>query len=99
MEFYMDNRIKRFCLSVKQKSWTASVKAESYWSIQEACFACVTQVSLAVNHNTSVTSGEWIRCLKRIAQAYVNMADVHQISWGYEQLKESKDSLKASVKM
>ena len=25
---------------------------------QEACFACATQVWFAVNHNTSVTSGE-----------------------------------------
>ena len=28
------------------------------WSKQEACFARATQVWLAVNHNTSVTSGE-----------------------------------------
>ena len=39
-----------------------SVKTDSQWSKQEACFAHVTQVWLAVNHNTSVTSGEWIWC-------------------------------------
>ena len=36
---------------------------------KEACFARATQLWLAVNHNTSVTSGEWIRCSKRIARA------------------------------
>ena len=30
----------------------------SQWSTQEACFARATRVWLAVNHNTSVTSGE-----------------------------------------
>ena len=35
----------------------------------EACFACVTQAWLAVNHTTSVTSGECLRCSKRIARA------------------------------
>ena len=34
------------------------VNTDSQWSKQEACFARVTQVWLAVNHNTSVTSGE-----------------------------------------
>ena len=42
---------------------------DSQWSKQEACFACATHVWLAVNHNTSVTSGELIQCLKRIAWA------------------------------
>ena len=41
---------------------------DSQWSRQEACFACATQVWFAVNHNTSVISGECIRCSKRIAQ-------------------------------
>ena len=36
---------------------------------EEACFARATQVWLAVNHNTGVTSGERIRCSKRIARA------------------------------
>ena len=35
---------------------------DSQWGKQEACFACATQVWLAVNHNTSITSGEWVRC-------------------------------------
>ena len=35
----------------------------------KACFACATQVWLTVNHNTSVTSGESVRCSKRIARA------------------------------
>ena len=36
---------------------------------QEACFAGATPVWLAVNHNTSVTSGELVQCSKRIARA------------------------------
>ena len=31
---------------------------DSQWSKQEACFACATQVRLAANHNTTVTSEE-----------------------------------------
>ena len=60
---------KGFCWSVKRKSGSASVNTDSQWSIQMACFARATQVWLAVNHKTSVTSGEWIRCSKRIARA------------------------------
>ena len=29
---------------------------------------CNSGVAHAVNHNTSVTSGEWIRCSKRVAR-------------------------------
>ena len=50
-----------------------------------------------LNHNTSVTSGQWIHCSKRIAWQ-VSLAAVNQIlccSWGYERLQNSKDSLKA----
>ena len=49
-----------------------------------------------VAHNTSVTSGEWVRCSKRIARAselgscQSNLCN----SWGYERLQKSKDSLK-----
>ena len=39
-------------------SGTANVNTNSQWSKQEACFACATQVWLAVNHNTSVISGK-----------------------------------------
>ena len=41
----------------------------SQWSKQEAYFACGTRVWLAVNHNTSDTSGELTQCSKRIAKA------------------------------
>ena len=34
---------------------------DSQWSKLEACFAHANQVSLAVNHNTSVISGKLIR--------------------------------------
>ena len=33
------------------------MNTDSQMSKQETCFACATQVSLSVNHNTSVTSG------------------------------------------
>ena len=36
---------------------------------QEACFARETRLWLAANHNTSVTSGECVRCSKRTARA------------------------------
>ena len=40
------------------------MNTDSQWSKLEACFARAT-----VNHNTSVTSGELIRCSKRVARA------------------------------
>ena len=43
-----------------RKSGTASLNTDSQWSKQEACFAHATRVWLAVNHNTSVTSGELV---------------------------------------
>ena len=65
-------------------------KWNSQWSKQEACFAHATQVWLAVNHNTSVTSGELIRCLKRIARASELGSCQSNLchSWGYEWLQK-----------
>ena len=37
---------------------TASVNTDSQWSKQEACCAHGTQMRLAVNHNSYVTSGK-----------------------------------------
>ena len=37
------------------------MSTDSQWSKQKACFARATRMWLAVNHNTSVTSGECIR--------------------------------------
>ena len=42
----------------KQNNGTASLNMDSQWGKKEACFARETQVWLAVNHNTSITSGE-----------------------------------------
>ena len=53
-----DYRINGLVGSGKWKSETASLNTDSQWSKQEACFARVTQVWLAVNHNTSITPGE-----------------------------------------
>ena len=85
------------CISVKRKSEAASVNTDSQWSKQEVCFACATRVWLAVNHNTSVTPGKWIRCWKRIARASDLGSCQSNLchSWGYERLQKSKDSLKA----
>ena len=75
---------------------TASLNTDSQWSKHEACFAPATRVWLAVNHNTSVTSGEWARCSKRVARASElgscksNLCNL----WGYERLQKSKDLLK-----
>ena len=51
------------------EKWNSSLNTDSQWSKQEACFAHATQVWLAVNHNTSITSGEGVLCSKHIAQA------------------------------
>ena len=45
-------------MECKTESGTANVNTDSQWSKQEACFARATRMWLAVNHNTSVTSGE-----------------------------------------
>ena len=72
------------------------MSTDSKWSKQEACFAHVTQSWLAVNHNTSITSGEKFQCSKCIALArglgscQSNLCN----SRGYEQLQKFKDSLK-----
>ena len=66
------------------------MNTDSQWSKQEACFACVTQVWLIVNHNTSVTSGELIRCLKCIAQQE-SLAAVNQIYVFHEAMKGCKN--------
>ena len=49
------------------ESGTVSLNTDSQWSKQDACFARATPVWLAVNHNTSITSGECVRCSKSIA--------------------------------
>ena len=55
---------------------------------------------LAVYHNTTITSGEWVWCSKRIARSIwpeLSLAAVNQILGnprGYERLQKSKDSLK-----
>ena len=65
---------------------------------QTRCLFCMrTQVWLAVNHNISVTSGEWIWCSKRIERASGLGSSQSKLchSWGYERLQKSKKSLKA----
>ena len=69
----------------KTEELTASVNTDSRWSKQKACFARATQVWLAVNHNTSVTSGERVRFSKRIARVseFGSCQSNLCFSWGY----------------
>ena len=46
----------------------SQLEQDSQWSKEEACFARATRVWLAVNNNTSITSGEKVRCSKRNAR-------------------------------
>ena len=40
------------------EKWNSQLEhGQPIFSKQEACFACATPVWLAVNHNTSITSG------------------------------------------
>ena len=73
------------------------MNTDSQWSKQEACFTRANQVWLAVNHNTSVTSDEWIWWSKRIPRVSELGSCQSNVfhSWGYERLQKSKDSLKA----
>ena len=95
------NRINGFVrVLTKKKSGTANLNTASQWSKQEVCFARATRLWLAVNHNTSGISGEWIWCPKRIAQASERGSCQSSLcySWGYERLQKSKDSLKDCFK-
>ena len=67
------------------------MNTDSQWSTQEAiCFARATQVSLAVNHNTSVTSGERIR-VRSVLQGQVSLAAVNQIDVFHEAMNDCKN--------
>ena len=71
----------------EQPVWARTAK----WSEQEACFVRVAQVWLAVNHNTSDTSGEWIWCSKRIVlHVKVRLAFVNQIYVFHEAMNGCK---------
>ena len=65
------------------------MNTDSQWSKQEACFARATQVWLAVNHKTSVTSGELIRCPKRM-NGQVSLAVVNQFCVVHEAMNDCK---------
>ena len=75
---------------VRGTNRTASVNTLSQRRKQEACFACASRVWLAVNHNTSVTSGEWVWCSKRIARA-IGLAVVNQICVIHEAINGCKN--------
>ena len=66
---------------------------DSQWNKQEACFACATQVWLAVNHATSVTSGNEFD-VKAHCKGQVNLAAVNQIYEIHEAMKGCKKNLK-----
>ena len=71
------------------KSGTASVNMGSQWSKQEAWFACATQV--CNNHNTSITSCEWLRCSESIGRESELGSCQSNLckSWGYERLQKN----------
>ena len=43
---------------MEKRNSQISMNSDSQWTKQETCFERATQVWLAVNHNTSLTSGE-----------------------------------------
>ena len=55
---------------------------------QEACFARVTQVWHAVNHKTSITSGE---CVRSVLHRQESLAAVNQISVIHEAMNGCKN--------
>ena len=54
------------------------MNTDSQWAKQEACFARAIQVWLAVNHNTSVTSGDEFD-VRSVLHVQVSLAAVNQI--------------------
>ena len=78
-----------FCRSIQRKSGTASVNTDSQYSKQEACFAGATRVWLAVNHNTSVTSGNEFDA-RSVLHGQLSMADVNQICVIHEAMNGCK---------
>ena len=62
------------------------MNTDSQWSKQEACFACVTRLWIAINHNTSVTSDELVRRLK-LLHGPMSLAAVNQICVNHEATK------------
>ena len=62
---------------------------DSQWSNQEACFARETQVWLAVNHNTSITSGNEFD-VQTVLHRQVSLAAVNQICVIHEAMTVAK---------
>ena len=62
----------------------------SQWSKQEACFARATQVWLAVNHNTSVTSGNEFD-VQSILHGQVSLTAVNQTYAIHETMNACKN--------
>ena len=55
------------------------MNTDSQWSKQDACFARATQVWLAVNYNTGVTSGEKKFDVRSVLHEQVSLAAANQI--------------------
>ena len=62
----------------------------SQWSKQVACFACATQVWLAVNHNTSVTLANEFD-VRSVLHRQVSLAAVYQICAFHEAMNSCKN--------
>ena len=63
---------------------------DSQWSKQEACFACVTHVWLAANHNSSVTSANEID-VRSVLRGQVSLAAFNQICVIHEAMNGCKN--------
>ena len=71
------------------------MNTDSQWTKQEACFASATQVWLAVNHNTSVTSNNLVLQQGSYRQVCVKFKDFSRTS---ERLSYCFQGLKAYEK-
>ena len=66
------------CYVCKIKKRNSQLEHYSQWSKQEACFAHATRVWVAVDHNSSNTSGKWFD-VQSVLHGQVSLAAVNQI--------------------
>ena len=66
------------------------MNTESQWSNQETCFARETQMWLAVNHDTRITSGNEFD-VRTVLHQQVSLAAVNQICVIHEAITVAKN--------
>ena len=67
------------------------MNTDRQWCKQEACFACATRVSLAVNHNTSVTLLANELDVRSVLHGQVSLAAVNHICVIHEAMNGCKN--------